>query len=191
VLKRVGVPVLLAAALAAGCGGRALPEPAPPVLDGHRIMLIPVRAGDPPAVDAELAYWLPQRSPGVEWVLPGELQRIVDRAPALRVRLDAMPRDIVGAGRRSAHLVDPAYGDLRMLGAVADATLALMPVAVREAEGSPAGLELTVALVDVRGGSVVWMRSVTGLSADGTPHGAAGAVAEALARALFPELDGG
>jgi hypothetical protein len=51
-------------------------------------------------------------------------------------------------------------------------------------------MELTVALVDIRGGDVLWMRTVRGEAADGTAHGAATAVAEALARTLFPERRG-
>jgi hypothetical protein len=181
------IATVMALAMAAGCGRGVLPEPGPPSLDGHRIMLLPVRAGDPPALDAELAFWLPDRSPAVDWLLPDELQRTVDRAPALRVRLAAMPRHIVDAGRRSPYVVDPTYSDLRRLGAVTDATLALMPVAVRQVgEATQAEIELSVALVDIRGGQVVWMRSVRGRSADGSAHGAAAAAAEALARTLFP-----
>lgn len=186
----LAVAVLLGAM--AGCGRGALPEPAPPPLDGQRIMLLPVRIGDPVAIDRELAFWLPERSPAVDWVLPDELQRAVDRAPAWRVRLDALPREIVAARSRSPSLVDPTYGEVRRLGAVTDAALALMPVSVRSVPGdpsagdAPAELELTVALVDIRGGRVLWIRSVRGRSVDGSDHGAAAAVAEALARALFP-----
>jgi hypothetical protein len=183
--------LVLALALS-GCGRGVLSEPAPPALDGHRVMLLPVRIGDPPALDAELAFWLPDRSPAVDWVLPAELQRAVDRAPGWRVRLDALPREIVDARRRSPYLVDPTYSEVRRLGAVTDATLALMPVAVRDAaDGAPGELELTVALVDIRGGQVLWIRSVRGRSADGSAHGAAAAVAEALARTLFPDRRGG
>jgi hypothetical protein len=194
-LTRPIVWTLAVALAAAGCGRGVLPEPAPPLLEGHRIMLLPVRAADPPALNAELSFWLPERSPGVDWVLPDELQRTVDRAPALRVRLDALPRDVVDAGRRSPYIVDPAYGELRRIGAVTDATLALMPMAVRELGAAPSTeLELSVALVDIRGGQVVWIRTVRGRSADGSAHGAVAAVAEALARTLFPrrtENDGG
>jgi hypothetical protein len=181
----------VAVAGAAGCGPRPLPVTPAPALDGHRIMLLPVRVTDPPALDAELAARLPERSAAVEWVLPQELQRAMDRAPALRVRLDAMPREIVDGGRRGPHLVDPAYGTVRLLGAVVDATLALVPVAVRQPDAtSPNELELTVALVDIRGGQVLWIRSVKGLSGDGSQQGAAAAVAEALARTLIPARDG-
>jgi hypothetical protein len=188
-VKRIAPTLTLALAVALLAGACARPQPVPPpprALDGERIMLLPTRAGSPAALDAELAYWLGERAPAVEWILPAELQGMVDRQPGWRVRLIALPREIADPGR-SPYVPDPAYGELRRLGAVADALLALMPVTVREAS-SPEGavLELTAAVVDVRVGQVLWLGTVR----SGVVGGAAGdgiaAVAEALARALFP-----
>jgi hypothetical protein len=172
----------------AACG-RPAPQqqPAPPVLAGQRVMLLPVRAGDPPELDVELARWLTERSPTIEWLLPAELQAVMDRAPAWRVRLNAMPRNIAQPRSREPHLVDPTYGDLRRLGAIVDVHLAVLPVTVRriESEGSIA-LELTAALVDIRGGRVLWMATARGEAPSESPDVAVAGVAEALARTLFP-----
>jgi hypothetical protein len=183
------VPVLLLALSACGRTGPA--TPAPLNLDGQRVMLLPARAVDLATLDAELAFWLADRAPATEWLLPHQLQRVVDREPIWRVRLDAMPRTIAGLRTSSPYLEDPAYGLLRQLGAVVDATLALMPVSVRQVDG-PLGegmahaVELTIALVDVRGGQVLWLQTVRGEARAGQERALATALAEALARAMFP-----
>lgn len=170
----------------AGCARNAAPPPAPVGLEGQRIMLLPVRAGDPAALNDELVYWLADRAPTIEWITPDELQAIVDRAGGWRVRLSALPRVISDPGR-SPYVADPTYGELRRLGAIADAMLAVMPVAVRPVPDSESlVLEITVALVDVRGGQVLWVATVRGEPSDGSAGAAATSVAGALARALFP-----
>lgn len=181
--------VLLGLAAHAGCARQPAPDsPAPPMLEGERVMLLPVRIGEPDAVNAELARWLPERSPATDWILPDELQRTLDRQPAWRVRLNALPRTIAQASGRGPHLVDPTYSELRRLAAVVDAFLAVMPVSVRELPGGAApAMELTAALVDVRGGQVMWLLTVRADGDPERPDAGASAVAEALARAMFPE----
>jgi hypothetical protein len=171
----------------AACTRPVPSAPGPPGLEGQRVMLLPVRVGDPAELDTELAHRLPARGPTVEWLLPDELQTVMDRAPAWRVRLSAMPRNIAQPRSREPYLVDPTYGDLRRLGAIVDSHLAILPVAVRQVEvdGAPV-LELTAALVDIRGGRVLWMATVRGGASPESPGDAAAAVAEALAGMLFP-----
>lgn len=181
----VALTLLLLALPACARSGPA--APAPVNLDGQRVMLLPVRLVDPAPLNAELAFWLGDRSPATDWILPDELQRAVDRAPAWRVRLDALPRAIAGLRTSSPHLEDPAYGELRRLAALVDATLALMPVSTRQVvDGGAPALELTVALVDVRGGQVLWLQTVRGDDASGEGRGLSTAAAEALARVMFP-----
>jgi hypothetical protein len=182
------VLVTLTALLAGACGRQPPTPPTPPSLEGQRVMLLPVRVGEPEALNAELGYWLTERAPATEWVLPDELQRALDRAPAWRVRLSTLPRDITQSPGRGPQLVDPTYGALRRLGAVVDATLALMPVTARQVgdPGAPV-LELTAAVVDIRGGRVLWVLAVHAPVDPAAPHAAPAAVAEALARALFPQ----
>jgi hypothetical protein len=187
-VKRI-IPMLAVALtlLAAGCARPQPLPPAPRALDGQRIMLLPARAGSPASLDAELAFWLGDRAPAVEWILPAELQQMVDRQPGWRVRLIALPRDIADPGR-SPYVPDPTYGEIRRLGAVADALLALMPVAVRETAG-PEGavLELTAAVVDVRVGQVLWLGTVRSGAIGGAAGDGIASAAEALAQALFPQ----
>jgi hypothetical protein len=176
---------LITVALAA-CARNGAPPPAPMGLDGQRIMLMPVRAGDPVALNDELLFWLADRAPTTEWIAPDVLQLAVDRAGGSRVRLSALPRHISDPGR-SPYLADPTYGELRRLGAIVDAMLVLMPVAVRVVpDGAGQFLELTAALVDIRGGQVLWVATVQGEPGDGSARAAEAAGAEALARALFP-----
>lgn len=198
---RLRALLLLALALPAlvlvGCGGASGPgapgpTPPPPALAGARVMLLPAQVGSPAQLDAELAFWLADRAPHTTWLLPDHLQRTVDRSPAWRVRLDALPRPLTDTGGGKLRVADPLYGALRRLGAVEDTNVALVPVHVRPvpgADGAPGGadaaLELTAAVVDIRGGRVVWLGTVRG--APGASRGAAvAAAAEALARALVP-----
>lgn len=178
------VPGLMVLLVLGACARNASPPPAPTGLDGQRIMLLPVRAADPEVLNDEILYWLTDRAPTTEWLPPDELQRAVDRAAGWRVRLSALPRQIADPGR-SPYVADPTYTELRRLGAVMDAMLVLMPIAVGEvAESNGQVLELTAALVDIRGGQVLWVATVRGEPGDGAARTAA--VAEALARALFP-----
>jgi hypothetical protein len=185
--RAVALLGVVALGLAAGCGRGTPPQLPPPALEGQRVMILPVLAGSPPELDTEIGNRLPQRAPATDWLLPDELQAMLDRAPAWRVRLNALPRHIADAGGRAPRLVDPTYGSLRQLGAIADAMVALMPIMVRQ-EATAAGLvlELDVALVNVRGGQVLWIRTVRGEAADGSVRAAAAAAAETLATALFP-----
>lgn len=176
---------------AVACGGRgedAGPEPAPvaPDLTGHRIMLLPVRVPAPETLDAALETWLTDLHPTTEWLLPAELQAAADRAPAWRLRLSRIERPVVDVGGGERRIIDPLYGALRQLGAVVDADYALVPIAVTATD--PAGvagerLEMTVAVVDIRGGRVLWLHTAR---AEGNPEADAtvATLAEAVARSL-------
>lgn len=179
----VGVSVALAA-----CGGRGEARPAPPPiapdLTGQRVMLLPVRVPAPDGLDAALEHWLTELHPTTEWLLPGELQAAADRAPAWRLRLSTIQRPVVDVGGGDRRIIDPLYGALRQLGAVVDAHYALVPVAVAEASdamGTP--LDITVAVVDIRGGRVLWLHTAGG---QGNPDDGAtvATVAEVVARSL-------
>ena len=179
--------LLLLAAVSA-CGGRAAEteEPAPaPNLAGVRVMILPVQAPAPGQIDAELAFWLADHSPATDWVPPAELERAVRRSPALRLRLDALPRPVaqVGGERR---VLDPLYGALRQLGAVVDADYALVPLDTQIAtDTAGTTVTLAVALVNIRGGIVVWLHTLAGEPGD-DPGAAAASAAEKLARMLAP-----
>jgi hypothetical protein len=174
--------------LLGACSGRGEPEaPAPaPSLAGARVMLLPARASAPEQLDSELAFWLVDATPETEWVLPAELQAAVDRAPAWRLRLDALPRAVVDVGGGDRRVRDPLYGALRKLGAVVDADLAVIPLSAAElSDSTGVQVALAAALVDIRGGRVLWLETVSG---ERNPErgAAVASVAETLARLLVP-----
>lgn len=185
------IPSLALILAAISCGGRggdgepSVPPPAPN-LSGVRVMLLPVPAPAPGRLDAELAFWLEDRSPSTDWVLPAELQAAVDRAPAWRLRLDTVQRQVGDLGGGERVIRDPLYGALRQLGAVVDSDYAVVPMAVTERTDS-LGLEVAMAMavVDIRGGRVLWLHTVrAGGNAD--RGSAVASVAELVARSLLP-----
>jgi hypothetical protein len=171
----------------AACGGSrdpaAQPPPAPLDLAGARIMIVPARAGEPRALEAELVFWLTERSPGTEWVRPAEVEDAVASIPA-RFALDA-PRRLIEERGDEIRLADPLYGDLRRLGAVLEADLALVPLGTRiVTDSAGVTVELTAALASIRGGRVLWLHTVRSGPVESVGDGVAGAV-EALARTLI------
>ena len=178
----------------AACGGAGEPgappepepAPAPPQLAGQRVMLLPARAPAPEQLDAELAFWLTDRAPTVDWVPPDELQRVADRTPAWRMQLKGLPRPVVRLGGGERRVRDPLYGALRQLGAVVDARYAVVPVTVAEHPDSVGvRLSLAMAVVDIRGGRVLWLHTTAG-ERNPDRRAAVASVAEAMARSLVP-----
>lgn len=175
-----------------------------PDIGGQRVMMLPVQqvvpAISPPAtadttrpmlalsseslraVEAELAYWLPEQAPRVRWVLPDALERAVQGSAALdgiTVR-DLPVRDFQRSRLQS--IGDPLYGDLRRVAVVTDARLALLPIgAVWIPETTGAGrVHLAAALIDTMGGRVLWY----GVAASSPGERDDPAVAASAARAL-------
>ena len=190
----VGVGVLLVGA----CGGKAPPmaeDPRAPAPDlrGATVMLLPVQArGGLRGLDAELEFWLAEALPGTRWVLRPAMERAVRRSPEWSVSLDALP---VGRFFQAEMEVigEPLYSDLRRLGAVLDARLALIPMAafVRQApEGeepspdAPGRVEIAAAVVDTMGGRVLWYGIVAGETGPAPDSRVLASAARALARHL-------
>lgn len=180
--------MVLALALTTGAcarepqGGAALP-PAPLDLAGQRIMLIPARAGEPRELDAELLFWLSDRSPSTDWIAPAEIRETVASIPS-RFSLDAPRRIIQGKGE-APRLADPLYGDVRRLAAVLDVELALVPLGTRVARDSTGvTVELAAALASIHGGRVIWVHTVRSGPSESVRAGVASA-AETLARTLI------
>ncbi len=188
----VALLLLLVLAVGAGCakqGTARQPERAgPPDLRGATVMLVPALTGSPAQVDAELAFWLQDRAPDTEWILPAKLEAVAARTPQWRLTLRNDPRTVVEVSRGQRRLADPLYGDLRKLAAVLDAGYALVPMTVRAGAGPDgAAATITAAFVNVRGGEIVWMGTVGGEApAGGDEAAAVAAAASALARALSP-----
>lgn len=156
-------------------------------------MLLPVQqvagvAGNP---DAELAFALQARGPQVDWVLPAALDSALRMAPGLDTRTHGLPVDMFERAEIK-RVGDPLYGDLRRLGAIANADLVLLPVKAAQAEtAAGTAVQLWAALLDVRTGRVLWFGVVQG---DAGPAGGERLLASAadnLARAVLGPGSGG
>jgi hypothetical protein len=155
--------------LAACAGTSAPPGPGdpqgtPPDLRGSRVMVYPVQEnlGVPGDLDAEIAFGLRGRANSVTWVFPPELQRVVDRSPGSGLKIRDLP---VGAFTVAEvrRVGDPLYGDLRRLGEFVDGEAALIPVRAWTATPSDStAIRLSVALIHVRTGRVLWFGVVEG-----------------------------
>jgi hypothetical protein len=190
----------MALATLAACAGRQAPppspdepQPRPPDMSGVRVMLLPAQpapgAGPGmavPGLDEEIAFWLAESAPRVDWILPPAIQRALERSPSLSIRLDALAVSAFHAAQ-VRNIGDPLFGDLRALNALIDARYALIPVAaawVPDSAGGGGRVEMNVALIDTMGGRVLWYGAVAG---DTGPAGAPEVTASAgraLARLL-------
>lgn len=139
-------------------------------------------AGDP---DAELAFALRDRGPGVTWVLPPRLQQALDRSPGLQVRIHGLPVGVFGAAEVE-RVGDPLYGDLLRLAALVDAETALVPIRVWLAPGEAGDrVRASAALVHVRTGRVLWFAVAEGQPGEPQDPGALASAVDALARTLL------
>ncbi len=183
------------------CGGKAPPTaddptPAPPDLAGAVVMLLPAQTGGRLAgLDAELGFWLEEALPRTRWVRRPAMERAVARSPEWSVDLDALP---VGAFMRAEMETIGAslYSDLRRLGAMLDARIALVPVAAAFVRKGPEGeepapdadgrVEIAAAVIDTIGGRVLWYGIVAGEMGPAPDAPRVASAARALARALSP-----
>jgi hypothetical protein len=194
--SRWGPALLLVYPLSA-CGGTAPPpEPGqsrgvPPDLRGRRVILLPVQrvvgvAGDP---DAELAFTLRDRGREVDWILSGEVSRVLARSPAIQTQITGLPVGLFLQGEVQ-RIGDLLFGQIRRMAALVAADAVLLPVRAsferdsRDSGASPR-VRFTAALVEARSGRVVWF----GVEEGGDfpredPRGLASAV-ECLARTLL------
>ena len=191
---------LLATFVAVGCGSGRVAPPEPgssrglvPDLRGVRVMVLPVQRtiGVREDVDPELAFALEERGGGVGWVFPDELAEALARSPALDVPLEALPVGMF-LSTEVNRVGDPLYGYLRRAAAIANAQVALIPVAVRrrtEPDGSSV-VELVATLLDVRTGRVIWFSVVEGQPGAAGDFRTVASAVDAFASALLWYLDG-
>lgn len=191
---RLAAVVLVLVMAASSCGkGRApVPEPGasqgtPPDLRGSTVMVLPFQsaAGMAGDVDAELAFGLKDRGPGIHWVLPPRLQQVLDRSPGLRTRLHGLT---VGAfsGGEVQRVGDPLYGDLRRLGTLVDAEVALVPLrAWVHAGESGIRVRVSATLIHVQTGRVLWFGVVEGEAFEPSDVRALASAVDALAKKLL------
>ncbi|MGH7444060.1 MAG: hypothetical protein ACREKM_04250 [Longimicrobiales bacterium] len=189
--------------MVAACAGRSAPPTAespkslPPDLTGRAVLVLPSQPG-PAArrdaqsgevvagLDAELAYWLEDRGPRVDWTFPAEIRDALGRNAMLQIDIDALTVSSFHHAQ-VVNIGDPLLGDLRRLAALMDARWALVPVAVAYVPQETSGrVEAAVALIDTYGGRVLWYGVMAGEpGARGTIEVAASA-ARAIALTLLP-----
>lgn len=185
--------------LVAACGGRQAPpspdqpQPLPPDLTGQTVIVLPAQHGpgggparEPVAgLDREISFWLAEQAPRVHWVFPEELDRILARSPSLEIDIRALA---VSAFHQVEvrNIGDPLFGDLNRLGALTGARVALVPVAAAWVpDGAGSGrVEISVALIDTRGGRVYWFGALAGQPGPEGSTGVAATAAEALANLI-------
>lgn len=104
------------------------------------------------------------RAPEVEWVSPFELRKMARRAPGMLANPDEMGQAML-RGAKIEDVPDPLRSSLRKLAAVAGGRMVLVPAAVgfsRDSSGAVRA-DLTLVMVDARGGRVVWRSIAHGL----------------------------
>ncbi|HSG09055.1 MAG TPA: hypothetical protein VLA36_11905 [Longimicrobiales bacterium] len=151
------------------------------------MMVLPVQdvmgvAGD---ADAELAFGLQDRSREVSWIFPPRLQEVLDRSPGMG-RLEGLPVGVFSAGE-VRRIGDPLYGDLRRLGAMTDADVALIPLraAAQPADSLGVVVRVSAAVIHVRTGRVLWFGMVAGEPSEASDQGALASAMDVLARTLL------
>jgi hypothetical protein len=152
-------------------------------------MVFPVQrsAGVDDDLDAEVAFGLRSRGPDVSWILPADLQRVLDRSPSLRSRIRGLDVGAFGVGE-VRRVGDPLYGDLRRLAIMVDGQVALIPLQaslVADTAGAGTSVALSATLIEVRSGRVLWFGVVKGDAGDPADPGPLASAADALARTLL------
>jgi hypothetical protein len=173
-----------------------------PDMRGETVMLLPTQdifgvGGDP---DAEIAFALQNRSDGIEWVLPAELDRVVGRSPTLEVNVHALAVGVFLQGEVE-RIGDPLFRDLLQISALTGGQLALIPVQVRyrppptpdpdapstEASTPAQGaVEIVATLIETRGGHVLWFGILDGDPGAADDPAALASAADRMARVLVP-----
>jgi hypothetical protein len=129
--------------------------------------------------DSLISDALMSRGPEVNWVLPPELRKMARRSAGFVPDPDQMGQAILRAPKMNT-VPDPLRSSLRSLLAIANARLVLVPASVGflpETEGQIRA-DLSLVLVDVRTGKVLWrsLAAGRGKSPDEAMHAALAAV---------------
>jgi hypothetical protein len=152
----------------------------PPDFTGVTVLFLPVQQGPLPGsagaprydgvdqLDAEISYWLREQAPDVRWVLPETIERTLRRTPELDIKVRQL--DVAVFRRAQVRRIgDPLYGDLRRIGAVHDANIAVVPIGAefRPTTGVNGRLEVAIAVINLGFGDVLWFGVLAG--AEGSP----------------------
>jgi len=103
----------------------------------------------------------------------------------MKLQLRDLPvRDFIRS--RVESIGDPLYGDLRSIGLLADARIALLPIGALwiPETGGGGRIHLAVALIDTMGGRVFWQGVVASAAAASIDAAALASTAQALAQQI-------
>lgn len=138
--------------------------------------------------DSLLAELLTTRAPEVSWILPADLRRSARRAVGIATDPDQMGTSVLRDDRLEL-VPDPLRTQLRALNAIAGDRFAVVPAALlyrRSADSTArprtATAELSMVMVDVRTGRVVWRTIARGDGPD--PWGSLTAAVKSLTPGL-------
>lgn len=169
------------------------PQPAVPNLAGLDVMVLPAQPGPggvPAGFDAAFGAVLEADAPGVDWILPPQLDRAVGRAPWLNIDPRSLSVSILRAPE-AERIGEPLYGDLRRLGSIVNARYTVIPYLVRYAPppdsiGGHGRIEIAAAIVDTIGGRILWRGLVAGERGPVGDEVVLGTAVQALARMVAP-----
>ena len=157
-------------------------------------MVLPAQIVDgvPEPVDPEIVFALREHGEGIDWVMPDEIRRQVDRTPGMDLKVDALP---VGVFLRAEieRIGDPLFGYIRRLAALTDADLAVIPVQVRYRtadEETTSAVEIVTTVLDAVSGRVYWTGVVDGDEGPADDLGTLASTANNLARRLAWSTEG-
>jgi len=190
---RAGVGVGLITLLTACGGGQNPPQAGQttgsiPDLMGRKVLVLPTQIVDgvPEPIDPEIEFALREHGEGIDWVMPAEIRRQVDRTPGMDLKVDDLP---VGIFLRAEieRVGDPLFGYIRRLAAVSGASVAVIPVQVRyraETETQESAVEIVTAVLDAVSGRVFWTGVIEGDPGPADDLGTLASAANKLAQNL-------
>jgi hypothetical protein len=208
-LKRA-LTILLATTLAACAARPKTPPPTPtaesaPNLRGATALVFPVQEGFVPtpdanarhwpveraALDAEIAYWLPQAAARTTWVLPAAIDKTLARSPTLAVNPRALAVTVFQRAQVN-RIGDPLFGDLYRIAATLNANIAVVPIAAEYigASAEQAVLTIATAVIKPSDGTVIWFGVIAGKEKGMTSQSAIASAAQAFARAFADKQPG-
>ena len=138
----------------------------------------------------EVVFALGEEGGRAEWILPEQQLDVLERQPAVEVNPYMLSVDqVVREGSDLERIVDPLYGQIRMLAALFDSRYALWPFEFffhESGDTTPGRVALRGLLVDARTGDVIWQGLVHGGTEPATSPAALASTAQAFAVLVSP-----
>ncbi len=148
---------------------------------------VQIREGVPADAGPEIVFSLRTRGTEIDWIFPDELEDLLARSPSVDSDVRGLPVGVF-LSAEVERVGDPLYGQLRRMGALTGADIALIPVAVRagaEGVGGVSVVEIAATIVNVRNGQVIWFGIVAGRPGSVADFGSVASAVEALTETLL------